>query len=425
MTKVNDWLETIPSQATRKSYINGIKTFEKYNKKGVDNLIGTKGAGRIVEKFFVWLRETGYSQNTARVKTNAVIQFLKYFDTPVKYRKSLGIYRSEIAIDHILQTSEVHQMFSVANLREKIILEVFILGLRARDASQLEWKVFDTQNQEAPIPITIRTHKEGINCYTFISQEFKELLAKYILNLDKNNKYLLQTKRKGHLDAESLNWTLKNLAERANLKSKDKLHWHLGRKLVMRTSAQLGINQWNCKMLVGRSIPKDIETYINGIQLKEDFEKLHNVLRLSRDQDDHGTEDLKKALMRVEEENAIFKTRIDELQKHVADIKQRVVGKDNTITELSRNVDDLKLTVSKFIEGKDNEAFQNAFGYIENHAGKLEAIVQELQDRLDKLEGKSTMEESIAKLDTLAKRKAALERNRKLKNRLLKKNVRV
>jgi len=391
MTKIEDWLETIPSQATRRSYISGIKTFEKYYQMGVETLTGSENAGRIIEKFYVWLKEKGYSQNTARVKTNAVIQFLKYFDTPVKYRKSLGIYRSEIATDHILQTSEVHQMFSVANLREKIILEVFILGLRAGDASRLEWKLFDALHQEAPIPITIRTRKEGVNCYTFISQEFKELLATYIPNLDKNNKYLLQTKRKGHMDEESLNWTLKKLAERANLKSRGRLHWHLGRKLVMRTCAQLGINQWNCKMLVGKSLPRDIETYIKGIQLKEDFEKLHNVLRLKRDQKDNETADLKKALMRVEEENAIFKTRVDELQKHVAEIKGSIVDKDNAITELSKNIDDLKSTVRNLVEGKDNEGFKNAYGYLENHSGNLEAIVLDLQKRLDKMEGKKTL----------------------------------
>jgi ribosome recycling factor len=308
-------------------------------------------------------------------------------------------------------------MFSVANLREKIILQVFTLGLRARDASRLEWKLFDILDQEAPIPITIRTKKEGVNCYTFISKEFKELLATYIPNLDKSNKYLLQTMRRGHMDEESLNWTLKNLADRSNLKSKRKLHWHLGRKLVMRTSAQLGINQWNCKMLVGKSVPKDIETYINGIQLKEDFVKLHNVLRLKPEEATQQSRDLKEALRHVEEENTVFKTRVDELQKHVVDIKKRLKDKDSMVKELSRNVDDLRLTVTKLVEGKNNEAFKNAYGYLENHASRLEAIVQDLQDRLERLEGKPTMEESISTLDTPAKRKTSLEKHRKLKRR--------
>lgn len=386
MTKVNDWLETVTSPSTRKSYINGIKTFEKFYLDGVNNLIGSKDAGRSIEKFYVWLKENGYSQNTARVKVNAAIQFLKYFDTPVKYRKSLGIYRSEIATDHILQVNEVQRMYSVANLKEKIILQVFLLGLRAGDASRLEWKLFNVLDQEAPIPIITRTRKEGINCYTFISQELKELLTTYIPRIDKSNKYLLQTKRNGYMNEETLNWTIKNLADRSNLKSKANLHWHLGRKLVMRTCAQLGINQWTCKMLVGKSIPKDIEAYINGIQLKEDFVKLHDALCLRSDRVSEESKDLREALRKVEDENSTFRIRVDELQKHIAEIKGKLEGKDSAVADLSKNVDDLRLTVNKLIEGKDDEGFKEAYGYLENHTTNLEGVLLDLQKRLDKLE---------------------------------------
>lgn len=61
------------------------------------------------------MKQEGYKQNTARVKSNAIIQFLKFYDTPVKYRKSLGIYRSEIATgEHHLTVSELQEMGSVA-----------------------------------------------------------------------------------------------------------------------------------------------------------------------------------------------------------------------------------------------------------------------------------------------------------------------
>ena len=83
MSKVDDWLEGIPSRATRKSYLNGLKTFEKFYNNGAETLIGSKDAGKVVEKFYAWMKQEGYKQNTARVKANAVIQFLKYFDTPV------------------------------------------------------------------------------------------------------------------------------------------------------------------------------------------------------------------------------------------------------------------------------------------------------------------------------------------------------
>ena len=82
-------------------------------------------------------------------------------------------------------------MGSVANLKEQVVLEVFMLGLRVSDACRLEWKLFDVGNQEAPIPMEIITRKKGQVAKSFISQEFKEILDKYLHTLDKNNKYLL------------------------------------------------------------------------------------------------------------------------------------------------------------------------------------------------------------------------------------------
>lgn len=282
MSKVDDWLEGIPSKATRKSYLNGLKSFEKFYGKGVETLIGDKNAGKAIEKFFSWMKEEKkHKQNTARVKANAVIQFLKYFDTPIKYRKSIGIYKTEIATgEHRLSVSELQEMGSVADLKEQVILEVFMLGLRVSDACRLEWRIFDVKDQEPPVPVEIMTRKEGQPAKTFISEEFKGILEKYLPNINRENEYLLQSARKGHLDEESLNWVLKDLAKRANLKLRGSLHWHSGRKLFMRTASSLGVNQWNAKMMVGKSVSKDILTYVNGVNLAKDFLKVSRVLKL-------------------------------------------------------------------------------------------------------------------------------------------------
>lgn len=322
MSKVDDWLEGIPSKATRKSYLNGLKTFEKFHDNGVETLIGNMDAGKIVEKFYAWMKQEGYKQNTARVKANAVIQFLKYFDTPVKYRKSIGIYRSEIATgEHPLTVSELQEMASTASLKEQVLLSIFIMGLRVSDACRLEWRTFDVRDQEPPVPVEIMTRKEGQLAKTFVSAEFKEILEKFIPTLDRENKYLLQSARKGHLDEESLNWTLKELSRRANLKLRGRLHWHSGRKLFIRTASSLGINQWNARMMIGKSVSKDILTYVNGVNLSKDFSKVSEVLKLKPAKGGNRVGDvektvnlLKETLTTLEKENAILKTRIDNLQ---------------------------------------------------------------------------------------------------------------
>jgi len=290
MGQLEDFLSGIPSSMTRKSYKHGIRKFEEYLGKPIENLKIEQNVGRTVEKFFVWLKDNGYSQNSRRNLCNGAIQYLKFLDISFKYRKSLGIYRTELSVrDHLLTINEVQKMAEVSNLKESIILEVFLLGLRVSDACHLEWKLFDIIGQTAPIPIEILTRKEGIISHSFISEEFLKLLEKYLGTISRENPYLLQSTRQGFMDEESLNWTLRELSKRASLKINKSLHWHLGRKLFLRTCAELSINQWNAKMMCGKSVEKDIETYLNGVALKEDFLRLNKVLKLKPERQQEGT----------------------------------------------------------------------------------------------------------------------------------------
>jgi integrase len=280
MGKVEDFLETIPSKHTRKNYLNGIKKFEQWYGDSIVKLIKSPEATKTVEKFYVALKQK-HPQNTCRNVTNAVIQFLKYFGTDVKPRKALGIYRTEVSTsDHRLTIDEVQRMASVANLKEQIILEVLLLGLRIGDAITLKVNDFKSRlEQEAPIPITIKARKEGTVYETFISQEFKELSQLYLPTV--KGEWLFPGIRKGsHAKDETLNITLKNLAKRAGIQLHGRLHWHCGRKLVMRTGAELGISPWIIKRMVGKSIPKSDDTYLSDMNLKEAFLKLSSVLKL-------------------------------------------------------------------------------------------------------------------------------------------------
>jgi hypothetical protein len=75
---------------------------------------------------------------------------------------------------------------------------------RAQRARRLEWSWFDVPNKENPVEIVIRTRKEGVNAHTFVPEEFREYLSKYLPTLDKNNLYLLQSARKEHMSEDSL-----------------------------------------------------------------------------------------------------------------------------------------------------------------------------------------------------------------------------
>ena len=278
MGKVEDFLETIPSKHTRKNYVNGIRKFEKFYGNSIATLIKNPDATKTVEKFYAALKQK-HPQNTCRNLTNAVIQFLKYFDTDVRPRRALGIYRTEVSTDdHRLTIDEVQRMAAVADLKEQVVLEVFILGLRIGDAIALKVNDLDKLDLPTPIELKLRATKEGTIYETFISQEFKELLQLYLPTM-KGKWFFPGLTRDSHAKDETLNTALRNLAKKAGIQLHGRLHWHCGRKLVMTTGAQLGISPWIVKKLVGKSIPKADDTYLYP-DPKEGFLKLSSVLRL-------------------------------------------------------------------------------------------------------------------------------------------------
>lgn len=283
-TKVEDFLSAFPSPQTQKNYRTAIRKFELWSRRPIASLLKEESntLSKILEKFYVELKKI-HKQNTCRFYVNGPTRYFKFHGKDIRFRRGLGINTTETTTrDHLLTISEVQEMAEVASLKEKIVLEVLLLGLRVGDACRLEWSQFDVLDEEPPVEITIRTRKEGINAHTFVSEEFQEYLSKYLPTLDKDKPYLLQSARKGHMSEDSLNWTLQELGKRANIRLRGQLHWHCGRKLVLRTATSLGINQWSANMLVGKAVKKDIATYIQGVSLKKDFSKLNQILHLKK-----------------------------------------------------------------------------------------------------------------------------------------------
>lgn len=282
MGKVEDWLSGVPSKYTRKTYKAGIRKFEEFYQQGIETLIGKspEETGHVIDRFYTWLKDRGHGQNTCRNLVNSPIQFLKFFGTEPKYKRSLGIYRTVLTTrDHRTSISEIEEMAKTANTREQVLLEVFLMGLRIGDVALLEWSTFDVQG-DCPIPILVNTKKEQVVARSFISAEFKAILDKYFNTLDKSNKFLFQSKRSGHLTVHGIQKIFKGLQKRAGIVNHGLFRWHTGRKLFLRTCAELGISSWSAKLMVGKSIPASDDTYIHDAELRKDFIKVSNVLKL-------------------------------------------------------------------------------------------------------------------------------------------------
>lgn len=338
MQKMEHWLGDIPSPQTRKNYRSGIANFEKYFGKPIEELLklNDEELGHEINRYYSWLKQS-HPQNTCRNQTNAVIQFLKHFGKNPKYKKSLGIYTTTLTTrDYLLTVDEVREMWKVASLEEKVMLKTWMLGLRIGDASKIEWQWLNFKPSEEPQELIISTHKEGITAHVFCDSEFQKLLEKQIPNLEGSNKYLFQSEKGGHLKEKQLLRKLRSLQKKTGIDSKGKVFgWHLGRKLFLRTCAELGITSWNAQMMCGKAVDKSIATYINGVQLKNDAKKIYNVFTMESHSNgnDKRVENLEGAIKNLETENMALKTRQDELQKQYIQMKKGIMMANMAIFE--------------------------------------------------------------------------------------------
>lgn len=276
---VKDFLDSLASPKTRKSYAHGLKVFEEFYGKPAKALLKAKDPGKVIEKFYVWCLGR-YMQNSCRAVVNPIIQYCKYNGVEPKIRKSLRIYHTvPTTRDHILTVDETREMYKVGSLEEKVMVKIWLLGLRIEDACMLEWKKFDIyQVLDEPKEVLIHTKKENVVADVFIDKELQQLLVKYIPTLDKDNPYLFQSARRGHLTEKQLLRNLQNLRKRAGVEATGIFGWHIGRKLFLRICAENGVNTWSANMMVGKAVDSSIATYIRGANLRREARKVLNVL---------------------------------------------------------------------------------------------------------------------------------------------------
>jgi integrase len=275
MDRVNEWLSTLPSKSTRKNYEIAVKTFESFLKADVETVMNQDDVslGHVIERYFVWLKEQEKPQNTVRTLVNGTLQFMHFYGKSPKYRKALGIFKATMSTkDRPVSIDEVRSLASVADLREQIVLETFLLGLRISDVCTLEWKQFEQDE------FLLNTRKEQVVAHVYISEEFRGKLTQYLALLNKKNPFLFQSVKNEHLSEKHLSFMLSELCKRAGVAH---IHWHQGRKLVYRTGLELGIPNPNMKLMLGKPVPISDGTYYEqGINLKPDADKLHKVLSL-------------------------------------------------------------------------------------------------------------------------------------------------
>jgi len=315
--KKEDFLQSL-GKSTRKSYKTGLRKFEQYFGKPIDEILKLRERDlasdnihqkrrfeKEIEKYHQSLLEKGYAVNTARTMTLGIIQIFRFYDMPIRKRHGSKISKTVISTrDHMLTIFDIREMYRVGDLRARTLLCMSKdLGWRISDfLSTLKIEVKPLLKRKPPASFRKLTKKEKVPAYSFLSNESLQHLKIYLPTLKPDNKWLWEGKRRNsHLDAESVNDLLKKLAKDAQLELTGSLHFHAFRKLFMTTGVELGCNHWAIKMLVGKAVNSSDLTYISQAQLSEAFLKISNVLRINEPQPNARMPSLEKAVELVME----------------------------------------------------------------------------------------------------------------------------
>ncbi len=308
------------SKATYKSYKRGLVLFAEYYGKSCDIALKQRRKDvasedyernqrfvREIEKFHQWLLKQGYSVNSSRTMTLGIMQLFRYYGVPIVLPPQSKVSRTVVSTrTYIPKIEQLRRMFQLSDLREKVILSLGLdLAWRISDFIQIKREDLPDLNQKPPIPFEVITGKEQVISSTFISSETVELLKVYFPTLSKTNPYLFPSNGKRHLKDEAINGILKKLAVKAKLKipKRKRLTFHSLRKRFLSTAYTIGIDNEISKLLVGKSIGKAIETYLEDANLKQSFIKIRETsLNLTNGRFHMDSEDSEIAKLKKENE---------------------------------------------------------------------------------------------------------------------------
>jgi len=294
-----DYLEKSKSRNTYKSYKRSIALFSEYFDKipnevlklrrqdwKSDDLHQKRRFAREIEKFHRWMINKGYTINSARANTIGVLQLFRYFEMPLT-TLSDEIKRTTVTTkDFVPRVEQYRHMFKIAdNLRARLIIGMGLdLGWRIGDFAKLRKDVLPDLEQDAPILFELITEKENVIAKSFLSQETVDLLNEYLPTVKDNpNPYLFPSNKEGYFDPESINRILRKLAAKANvtIPKNKRLRFHAFRKRFLSECANLRIDVNTAKILVGKSVSKDMLTYLSEVEHREAFIRVQQRLRLT------------------------------------------------------------------------------------------------------------------------------------------------
>ena len=365
---VREFLDSMSNKHTRKEYRYGIKKFSDWFDKTPEeilqirkddltprpdeNIIEAKHRAkrfeRKIEQFHAHLLEQGYAINSARTSTLGIRQLFRYYEMPIQMRAGSKVSKTvKTNKSFPLRIEHVRSMFSVADLRERVLLAIATdLALRISDFRDIKRTDLPELSEEPPIPFDVMTSKEDVVAQGFLSAETVDLLKVYLKTIeDKENPYLFPSNGKRPISEDRINSWLKKLSEKAGINTQGKrLSFHCFRKMFLSGSIDSGIGLTAGKKMCGKAIQKSDDTYLTTVKLREKFIQLKKILTIKstyKVEDYERLEQLETTIEQLQKENVSTKTIAEVMTKRVNELEDRLKGATNEIWELSIQVQPL------------------------------------------------------------------------------------
>jgi integrase len=289
--EVTEFLESIGSHNTRKSYVRGLALFEEFSGRSIAETLlrrkkdKKKDLEREVERFYNWvIDEKKLNPNTSYNAVVSLKSVMTFYDMPLKLKRGSCARIPTMPRDWIPTVEELRLMFSIGDLRSKLILSMGKdIPLRINDFLSIKKSDVSALLEGSPESVPsfmLQTQKTKVPMQCFLSIESIDLLKIYLTQADKNNPYLFEGKNGKRLNEDSVNLMLKNLVKKAGLSPQGIVRFHMFRKVFSSVAASMGMNTDIIKMLTGKRVKADMSPYFEGVNLYEQWQKVNEHLRL-------------------------------------------------------------------------------------------------------------------------------------------------
>jgi integrase len=293
-----DHIKKTKAKNTIKEYMCSIAKFSEFEKKTLDEILEERRQdiasgdfmrsmhfSRELEAFHKNLLDQKFSINSARNYCIGIKQFFKFYGFPLQNLSGEISQTVLTTKDFVPSIQQYRDMFNASKtIQQKVIISMSLdLAWRIGDLVSLRKDQLPDLTQEAPIAFDLVTEKEKILAKSFLSLETVELLKTYLETLPKENPYLFPANHEKHLDGETINYHLNEVAKVAHIKIPEgkRLRYHCCRKRFLSECANLKIDPDTARILCGKDVEESMLTYLSEVSHRTAFIELKEVLNVS------------------------------------------------------------------------------------------------------------------------------------------------